>query len=85
MAEPSAGPTFPVHVDERELAEDLTHMSDAGQTAVERLIRSLAASGVPVALECPRFDGHLSAGSSGPAGRMSRDGKEWKGTRAILA
>lgn len=38
-----------------------------------------------VDLECPRFDGHLSAGSSGPAGRMSRDGKEWKGTRAIPA
>ena len=28
------------------------------------------------AVECPRFDGHLSAASSDAAGRMSRDGKE---------
>jgi hypothetical protein len=47
MVEHPAGPTFPVHVDERELAEDLAHMSEAGRVAVEPVIQSLAANGVP--------------------------------------
>jgi hypothetical protein len=34
MAEQPSGPTFPVHVDERELAEDLSHLSDPGRAAI---------------------------------------------------
>jgi hypothetical protein len=45
MAEHPSGPTFPVHVDERELVEDLSHLSDAGRVAVEPAIEKLKASG----------------------------------------
>lgn len=36
-------------------------------------------------LEFPRFRGHLSAGSSDPAGRMSRHVEKQEGTRALPA
>jgi len=44
-----SGPTFPVHVDERELSEDLSHASEAAQAVIEPLIRQLKTSGLPVA------------------------------------
>src|SRR5262245_59824511 len=44
-----SGPTFAVHVDERELVEDLSHASEAGQAAIEPLIQQLKADGLPVA------------------------------------
>lgn len=47
MAEQSSGPAFPVHVDERELAEDLGHASEAGRAAIEAMIERLNADGVP--------------------------------------
>ena len=46
MGEQPSGPTFPVHVDEREFAEDLSHLSEAGRGAVESTIKQLKASGV---------------------------------------
>ena len=49
MAEQPPGPTFPVHVDERELAEDLSHLSESGRAAVEPLVQSLKADGAPIA------------------------------------
>lgn len=49
MVEQPSGPTFPVHVDERELAEDLSHLSEPGLAAVEPLVQSLKAHGAPVA------------------------------------
>ena len=49
MAEQPSGPTFPVHVDERELAEDLAHLSDPGRAAVEPAIQRLKAEGAPAA------------------------------------
>lgn len=49
MAEQPSGPTFPVHVDKRELAEDLSHLSDAGRTAVKPFVQGLETSGVPAA------------------------------------
>jgi len=49
MAEQPSGPTFPVHVDERELAEDLSHASEAGRAAIEPLIQQLKTDGVPAA------------------------------------
>ena len=49
MAAQSSGPTFPVHVDERELAEDLAHASEAGRAAIEPIVQSLKSDGVPVA------------------------------------
>ena len=45
----SSGPAFPVHVDERELAEDLDHATEAGRTAIESMIEELKADGVPTA------------------------------------
>ncbi len=47
MAAQSSGPAFPVHVDERELAEDLGHASEAGRAAIELMIKRLKADGVP--------------------------------------
>lgn len=47
MAAQSPGPAFPVHVDEQELAEDLSHASQAGRTAIESMIGQLRADGVP--------------------------------------
>jgi hypothetical protein len=49
MAAQSSGPTFPVHVDERELAEDLAHASDAGRAAIGPMVQHLKADGAPVA------------------------------------
>jgi hypothetical protein len=49
MASQSSGPAFPVHVDERELAEDLAHASEAGRAAIEPMIQSLETDGAPVA------------------------------------
>ena len=49
MAEHPSGPTFPVHVDERELAEDLSHASEAGRAAIEPLIQQIEVDGVPAA------------------------------------
>ena len=48
MVAQSSGPTFPVHVDERELAEDLAHASEAGRAAIEPIIQRLMADGAPV-------------------------------------
>jgi len=45
----SSGPTFPVHVDERELAEDLAHASGAGRAAITPLIQQLKTDGVRAA------------------------------------
>lgn len=47
MAAQSSGPTFPVHLDERELAEDLAHASDAGRAAIEPMVQRLKADGAP--------------------------------------
>lgn len=47
MAAQSSGPTFPVHVDERELAEDLGHASEAGRAAIELMVKRLKADGAP--------------------------------------
>jgi hypothetical protein len=41
------GPTFPVHVDERELVEDLAHASEAGRVVIEPMIQGFRADGVP--------------------------------------
>jgi hypothetical protein len=41
MAAQSSGPAFPVHVDERELAEDLAHASEAGRAAIEPIVQRL--------------------------------------------
>ena len=49
MAEHPSGPTFPVHVDERELVEDLAHASEAGRAAIESMVQSLKAGGCPAA------------------------------------
>lgn len=49
MVSQSSGPTFPVHVDERELTEDLAHASDAGRAAIEPTVKRLKADGAPVA------------------------------------
>jgi hypothetical protein len=49
MSGQTSGPTFPVHVDERELAEDLSHASEAGQAVIKPLIRQLRTGGLPVA------------------------------------
>lgn len=49
MEAPSSGPTFPVHVGERELAEDLAHASEAGRAAIEPMVQRLKAEGVPTA------------------------------------
>lgn len=49
MAKQPSGPTFPVHIDERELAEDLAHMSGAGRAAIESTIQRLGTNGVPAA------------------------------------
>jgi biotin operon repressor len=49
MAAQSSGPAFPVHVDERELAEDLGHATEAGRAAIESMIEGLKADGVPTA------------------------------------
>jgi len=46
MATQSSGPTFPVHVDERELVEDLAHASEAGRSAIELMVQRLKADGV---------------------------------------
>lgn len=46
MAAQSSGPTFPVHVDERELAEDLAHASEAGRAAIEPMLEMLRVDGV---------------------------------------
>jgi hypothetical protein len=43
----SPGPTFPVHVDEQELTEDLAHASEAGRAAIEPMIQRLRADGAP--------------------------------------
>lgn len=47
MTGQSSGPTFPVHVDERELDEDLSHASEAGRAAIRPFIEQLKADGVP--------------------------------------
>lgn len=47
MAAQSSGPAFPVNVDEQELAEDLSHASEAGRTAIAPMIEQLKADGVP--------------------------------------
>ena len=47
MSAQSPGLAFPVHVDERELAEDLAHASEAGRAAIEPMIQRLKADGVP--------------------------------------
>lgn len=47
MAAQSSGPAFPVKIDEQELAEDLSHASKAGRTAIESMIEQLKADGVP--------------------------------------
>jgi biotin operon repressor len=49
VAAQSSGPAFPVHVDERELAEDLGHASKTGRAAIEPMIKALKANGVPIA------------------------------------
>ena len=49
MAAQSSGPAFPVHVDERELAEDLGRATDAGRAAIESMIEELKVEGVPAA------------------------------------
>ena len=49
MSPQPSGPTFEVRVDDRELAEDLAHASEAGQTAIEAMIQSLVVDGVPAA------------------------------------
>lgn len=49
MATQSSGPTFSVHVDERELAEDLAHASEVGRAAIEPMVERFKADGVPVA------------------------------------
>lgn len=48
MAEQVQGLAFPVHVDGRELAEDLSHASAAGRAAIEPIIRRFKVEGVPV-------------------------------------
>lgn len=48
MSGQTSGPTFPVHVDERELAEDLSHASEAGQAVIKPLIERLKVEGVPI-------------------------------------
>ena len=47
MGTQSSGPTFPVHVDEQELAEDLAHASEAGRAAMEPVIQRLRTDGAP--------------------------------------
>ncbi|HEX2393292.1 MAG TPA: hypothetical protein VHI77_10280 [Solirubrobacterales bacterium] len=47
MAAQSSGPAFPVHVDEREVDEDLSHATDAGLTAITAMIEEMKANGVP--------------------------------------
>jgi hypothetical protein len=49
MTAQSSGPTFSVHVDERELAEDLAHASEAGRAAIELMVQRLKADGAPAA------------------------------------
>lgn len=49
MAAQSPGPAFSVHVDERELAEDLSHASEAGRRAIEPMVQRIEADGAPVA------------------------------------
>src|SRR5262245_19443195 len=49
MAEQSSGPAFEVHVDERALADDLARASDAAKAAIEPMLQSLKADGVPAA------------------------------------
>jgi hypothetical protein len=44
-----SGPVFPVHVDERELAEDLGHASDAGRAAIASFVERLKTEGIPSA------------------------------------
>ena len=47
MVAQSSGPVFPVHVDQRELAEDLGHASDAARAAIEPMVERLKADGAP--------------------------------------
>lgn len=47
MSVQPSGPVFPVHVDERELTEDLGHASDAGRAAIGSFVEQLKADGVP--------------------------------------
>ncbi len=49
MSSQSPGLAFPVHVDERELAEDLAHASETGRAAIEPMIKRLKTDGAPVA------------------------------------
>lgn len=49
MVAKSPGPAFPVHVDERELAQDLAHSTEAGRAAIESTVRHLQEHGAPVA------------------------------------
>jgi hypothetical protein len=49
MAEQPSGPAFEVHVDDRELAEDLAHASGAGRAAIESMVQSIKATGCPAA------------------------------------
>ncbi|SRR6266487_6684115 len=48
MTPQTSGPAFAVHIDERELAEDLSHVSEAGRVAIEPMVRRFKANGVPV-------------------------------------
>jgi hypothetical protein len=47
MAEQPSGPAFEVHVDERALADDLAHVSDAARAAIEPMLQRLKADGAP--------------------------------------
>jgi hypothetical protein len=49
VAREPSGPVFPVHVDERELVEDLQHATEAGRSAIESMIAQLKTDGVPKA------------------------------------
>ena len=49
MTKQPPGPTFEVHVDERALAEDLSHASDAARSAIEPMVHHLESDGAPVA------------------------------------
>jgi hypothetical protein len=49
MVEQPSGPAFEVHVDDRELAEDLAHASEAGRAAIGSTVQSIKAAGCPAA------------------------------------
>lgn len=78
MAPKPSGPVFPVHVDERELAEDLGHGSDAARAAIGPFIEHLKSDGVasewlkrcdPEARDGTRLPGCVKVYIPQPAGR----------------